>query len=74
MSNDEGALSAEHRLALHTLRPILEAVGAPEPDMRQMAITNKSIAEFSTYDGLTRAILDAKRGPLGRLRRPREWL
>src|SRR3546814_13513281 len=50
--------SSDLRDMLFCLRPILTAAGYPDPDMRKIVITDSSIREFSTYDGLTQAILD----------------
>src|SRR3546814_9794937 len=58
MTPYENALSPRHRDMLFCLRPILTAAGYPDPDMRKIVITDSSIREFSTYDGLTQAILD----------------
>jgi hypothetical protein len=54
----EAHLDTQRRLALDTLKPILAAAGRPFPDMREIAITERSMVETSNYDGLTRAILD----------------
>src|SRR3546814_18687655 len=50
--------SSDLRDMLFCLRPILTAAGYPDPDMRKIVITDSSIRTFSTYDGLTQAILD----------------
>lgn len=54
----EATLGPKELLALRTLRPILAAAGRPEPDMRNIVITENAIREYSVYDGLTRAILE----------------
>ncbi|WP_203077307.1 hypothetical protein [Falsiroseomonas ponticola] len=54
----EATLPRRSYCALQILKPILAAAGVPEPDMRQIYVGQRSIREFSTYDGLSRAILD----------------
>lgn len=43
---------------LAALRPVLLAAGQAEPDIREFAITQRSICEFPRYSALSRAILD----------------
>lgn len=58
MPSYEAFLGPKHRLALETLKPILSAANCSPPDMREIVITGQSVRETSTYDGLTRAILN----------------
>lgn len=54
----EATLNPRSLLALQTIRHVLASVGLPEPDIRNMVVGENSILEFSTYDGLTSAILN----------------
>jgi hypothetical protein len=54
----EAILNPRVYQALEVIRPILAAAGRFEPDMRQIVVTKSSIREFSSYNGLTDAILD----------------
>lgn len=54
----EGTLDPQARRVLEVIRPVLAAAGRPEPDMRRIVVTKKTISEFSTYDGLSLAILN----------------
>jgi hypothetical protein len=54
----EATLDPRAFRALYAIRPVLAAAGRPEPDMRQIVVTTNSILEFSTYDGLTCAIIN----------------
>jgi hypothetical protein len=51
-------LSPEQTRACDVLNPLLAVAGQPMPDMRQVYIGEKSIIEFSSYDGLTRSVVD----------------
>ncbi|CAN7759427.1 hypothetical protein LJR257_006796 [Ensifer adhaerens] len=39
------------------ITPILEQAGLAPPDMRELVITEKTVVEKSTYDGLSQAII-----------------
>lgn len=54
----EGMLNPKKLSVLKAIKPVLAAAGKSAPDMRQIVVTENTIREFSTYDGLTRAILD----------------
>lgn len=58
MTDYDSALDPKRILALQSLRPILQAFGIPEPDMRKLTITANSIVEHGAYDAVSRAILD----------------
>lgn len=50
--------SAKQRLVFDTLERVLGTAGLAVPDMREILITEKSVVEKSTYDALTKAILE----------------
>ena len=58
MTSHNSALNEKQKLALQTLKPILQVAGLPEPDMRKIVIIENSLIELSQYDGLTRTILE----------------